>query len=317
MTAATGTSAPGTGSSSRGDGCSGSYSYLDEFSRFNCYILDLAAVAERGKSGVTSPGIDGSRARGGGFRSGPLRRGYRHGSFPRKARRSPGAVVLGTSFGRRQGAISHDCDAGGPRFGEPVSACRTGRRARVRSRRRRQRIRIRARPRRRPVPSGTPERFASESVFRGWSKVRKDANTEISDHMVEVSANGVALPPGEWNGTEAFVYEAEFCPEPVVDGELQLEVKVPRRLRPESKDLFVDVVLLNWIEVDYPRSTSFGVGQSAFWVEGEGVRSIGLDAADDGWLYFSPDQRRPLGRGKQRRGGRRSCWWAGHVRGGR
>ncbi len=104
--------------------------------------------------------------------------------------------------------------------------------------------------------------------FRGWSKPRNKAEAETADHSVRVSLAGVEIATAEWNGTEPFVLET-----PAVDaarlvrGDNALELTVPKR--PAGKDgaTLIDVVMLNWIEISYPRHEAIGDRQARFDLE--------------------------------------------------
>ncbi|MCP4663278.1 MAG: hypothetical protein GY856_48415, partial [bacterium] len=97
--------------------------------------------------------------------------------------------------------------------------------------------------------------------FRAWSKPSRKPDPEIADHRLEVSLNGVPVGSGEWNGDTGFVLTIPSVPgDALKSGKNVLAITVPKRmvtLREEPEPL-IDVVLLNWIEVTYPRHPGIG-----------------------------------------------------------
>lgn len=97
--------------------------------------------------------------------------------------------------------------------------------------------------------------------LRGWSRV---AGTKgMAEHAVRVDVAGATLATVEFSGRDEFVAELTVPRHAVRDGRLDLRFSVPERQLP-SGDLFVDVVLLNWVELVYERSPSFTPGQWPF-----------------------------------------------------
>lgn len=124
--------------------------------------------------------------------------------------------------------------------------------------------------------------------LRGWSRPR---NAEgLAHHQVSITANGKEVPPAQWDGTDPYTYHVEI---PVIDAgsdRLELEIRVGRRRLPETGDLFVDVVLLNWVEVEYLRESGLREGQSRFEVQADDEDEssfVDVVAAGEGWLYGS------------------------------
>ncbi len=126
--------------------------------------------------------------------------------------------------------------------------------------------------------------------LRGWSKPRDPEG--LPHHAISVMADGKDVGGGYWNGTEHFVDEIEI---PLTGSDrLELEIRVPRRKLPESGDLFVDVVLLNWIEIEYPRRAAFPEGQSRFGIQtgsNAEIPHFTVDAAAAGSIFLSSDLR--------------------------
>ncbi|RLE28339.1 MAG: hypothetical protein DRJ61_16620, partial [Acidobacteria bacterium] len=141
--------------------------------------------------------------------------------------------------------------------------------------------------------------------LRGWSKPRNAQG--LAHHEVSITANGNVVSPARWDGTESFVHEVEI---PITDANserLELEIGVPKRYLPETDDLFVDVLMLNWVEVEYLRESGMQEGQSRFEVrvdDGNERPQIEVVASGEGWLYGSSDGRVELLPGHNRLEGR-------------
>ena len=104
--------------------------------------------------------------------------------------------------------------------------------------------------------------------FRGWSDPRAKASPEVADHSVRVSIGGVEVATEQWNGTEPHLLAVpSLAASSLVQGDNLLEIQVPKR--PEGKDgaTLIDVVMLNWIEISYPRTRRVGERQAYFDVE--------------------------------------------------
>ncbi len=122
--------------------------------------------------------------------------------------------------------------------------------------------------------------------FRGWSKPRNAQG--LAHHEVSITANGRQVSPARWDGTDPFTHSLEI---PLYDSDLtrlELEIKVVRRHLPETNDLFVDVVMLNWIEAEYLRDGGLQEGQSRFEVKADDLGEmpvIDVVTAGEGWFY--------------------------------
>ncbi len=120
--------------------------------------------------------------------------------------------------------------------------------------------------------------------FRAWSKPLRKPDPEIADHRVEVSLNGVPVASGEWNGDTAYELIISRVPGHALRSDNNaLEITVPKRmvtLHDEPEPL-IDVVLLNWIEVTYPRHPGIGDEQ------------VRLEPAEDAhrpWLLVTAEE---------------------------
>ncbi|MCD4750973.1 MAG: hypothetical protein K8R59_16490 [Thermoanaerobaculales bacterium] len=269
----------------------GNYSYLDEYSRFNCYVLDL-------KTDDPLHGKDIGDGWGGDLAEGPMDL-FVHSHFeedtvmvryPEKPHepqerwywsrlsvtdREPFRLALTLDGVRRdertsQGKNAHDLQnltivgATGDDTREHLHEIFSSK------------------------LSATTQ-LVLRIGLRGWSKPR---NAEgLAHHQVSITANGKVIPPAQWDGADPFTHHVEVLLDDADSDRLDLEIKVERRRLPETGDLFVDVVLLNWIEVEYLRKSDLREGQSRFEVraadnEGE-TRPVDVVAESRGWLYGS------------------------------
>ncbi len=122
--------------------------------------------------------------------------------------------------------------------------------------------------------------------LRGWSKPRSKPDPELADHRVQVRLNGEDVAAGEWDGTRSHLLEVPALPAGrLLRGNNRLELKIPKRVGDaEGRDL-VDVVMLNWIEISYPRKRRVD-GQARFALAaGAAPLALGSDAGHDLVLY--------------------------------
>lgn len=93
--------------------------------------------------------------------------------------------------------------------------------------------------------------------FRGLSELRvpsthKD-DARPSDHTVEVSINGHALAPLQWNGRDEVRRELQVPLSALKAQRNTLTLTVPKRSVPwDAAGTLVDVVMFNWLEARYP-----------------------------------------------------------------
>jgi hypothetical protein len=103
------------------------------------------------------------------------------------------------------------------------------------------------------VSSDRPVRIRLD--FRGWSMPASRPTAETKDHLVEVSVNGQVAASTEWNNADQ-EHELKLPDIPsstLKPGPLSVTIRVPPRAGPKGMDSLVDVSLLNWVQVDYPR----------------------------------------------------------------
>ncbi len=100
--------------------------------------------------------------------------------------------------------------------------------------------------------------------LRGWSRPVHKPNPEMADHRVEVLLNGTEISSAEWDGTELYRLSIPDIPAKIFhQGKNDLALRVPKRTGGTDGDPLIDVIMLNWIEISYPRTAEIGGG----WVD--------------------------------------------------
>jgi len=87
--------------------------------------------------------------------------------------------------------------------------------------------------------------------LRGWSKPRHRERDALPHHELEILFNGRPVSSATWDGTDHQVHEFEISSRMIEEAGNELALKITKRMYPDSGDLLVDVVLLNWIELEY------------------------------------------------------------------
>jgi peptidase C25-like protein len=117
-----------------------------------------------------------------------------------------------------------------------------------------------------PAPGGA---VRVRLEFRGWSQPAMRPTAETKDHLVEVSVNGVVRGTTEWNNSEQghLLALPDIPASELAAGNLEIAVRVPARPG-QGQDSLVDVSLLNWLEIDYPRRATPPARQARLYVTG-------------------------------------------------
>jgi hypothetical protein len=90
--------------------------------------------------------------------------------------------------------------------------------------------------------------------FRGWSD--PFGKPTLPDHQVDVFFNDTLIGSGEWNGRETYLLNLPRVPtESVQPGENALTIQVPSRTPEDRQEPLIDVIYLDWIEIDFPRKS--------------------------------------------------------------
>lgn len=105
-----------------------------------------------------------------------------------------------------------------------------------------------------------PEPVRVTVEIRGWSQPARKAPL-LADHSVEIWFAGKNVATATWNNPEGMQrVVAEIPAGSVTPGMAKIEVHVPVRQNAETGEPLIDVVVLNSIEVDYPRSREMSLG---------------------------------------------------------
>ena len=115
--------------------------------------------------------------------------------------------------------------------------------------------------------------------FRALSQLQGH-HGDFPDHEVQLTLNGRPLGVATWDGKTTFRFErSDVPPELWNPTEVNtLELRVPARTPPGDTAPGVDVVMLDWIELEYPRRGDLGRQQTGFDVAPEGQGTVRLTA---------------------------------------
>ena len=113
---------------------------------------------------------------------------------------------------------------------------------------------------------------------RGWSLPRAKVDREVKDHVVELLLNGTPVGLDEWNGRDHHRVTLELPSSAFHRGDNRLGVRIPARtVGGESDEDLIDIVMVNWVEVSYPLSPEVGGAQVTFSLDEEtGGRRVDL-----------------------------------------
>lgn len=117
--------------------------------------------------------------------------------------------------------------------------------------------------------------------LRGWSDPRHRERTSLPHHEIEILLNGKVVERTTWDGKDHFIHEVSVPADLILEGANELSLRIPKRSYPESGDLVVDVVLLNWIEVEYEHLPVVGDDQLRLFPVGDGpIHRVEIRADD-------------------------------------
>jgi hypothetical protein len=211
-----------------GERLRGEYSFLDEFSRYACYVLSFS---------------DPEPARAESLDFGALE--------------APSAIALGTKYHIEQDLLRLRF---GQRSDEQREVWYWAKLASVGTDPFEQVLDLR------DLDRARGGYVAIKVSFQGWSRLRAKPDPQ-SDHRVELALDGEVLDAAEWDGQETYVLELEVAVDRIDGDEGTLSLQVPKRSFPSSGDPVVDVVMLNWIEVSYPWHAEIRPDQAQVFVE--------------------------------------------------
>lgn len=134
--------------------------------------------------------------------------------------------------------------------------------------------------------------------LRGWSQPHIPAVDKMAHHLVEVRLDDRLVGSGEWKGVERKVIEIVLPAAEVTAGSHRLSVKVPRRKLASSGDLLPDIVLLSWIELEYPTVALVKRPQTRLRLVGTGGVELRTDDGAEFAVYSTSGARFPSRRGR-------------------
>jgi hypothetical protein len=146
--------------------------------------------------------------------------------------------------------------------------------------------------------------------FRGISSIHLpagDKHQAFQEHVVELALNGHPVKRMTWNGRDEFEQELAIPASALKEKSNELVLSIPRRQLPwNDSQLAVDVVMFNWIELDYAIDGDLGPDSLPFQTGGTAAQSVQLRWHGEGEapaLYGDDGIRRPpvsLGDGRFR-----------------
>lgn len=109
--------------------------------------------------------------------------------------------------------------------------------------------------------------------FRGWSLPAQRPTPDTKDHLVEVSVNGRVAGSTQWNNIdqEHLLELPDLPASSLTPGPLTIQIRVPPRPGVNGTDSLVDVSVLNWVQVEYPRIARAPAKQVRVFAAGDGV----------------------------------------------
>ncbi len=118
--------------------------------------------------------------------------------------------------------------------------------------------------------------------------VQPDPKRHVSDHMIQVRLNGKLVQTLDWDGRQEIRRDLGVPAGLLREQANKLELQVTRRPLPGNADGFiVDVVMLNWMEVDYAIRGDFGSDAFAFSASGDGTIQFASTASGQPEIFGS------------------------------
>ncbi len=101
----------------------------------------------------------------------------------------------------------------------------------------------------------TAEKVSLRLHFRALSQPQGFNTAGLSDHQVNLSLNGTLIASAKWDGRATHLLELSALEVTAfAAGENKLRLSLVARTAANQSVPLVDVVMLDWIEIDYPRS---------------------------------------------------------------
>ena len=151
------------------------------------------------------------------------------------------------------------------------------------------------------LPLDLPGLVASDSErveiavhMRALSSQPEKTRSELPDHRVNFELGDRSLGRAEWDGRQRHLARLEGVPASALESAAPspapaLSMRIPRR-RPEgSEDALVDVVMLNWVEYDYPHDGLVGDQQLELRPASPGAGRLALQSTTGSGLMVYGD----------------------------
>ncbi|HET9031635.1 MAG TPA: C25 family cysteine peptidase [Dokdonella sp.] len=117
--------------------------------------------------------------------------------------------------------------------------------------------------------------------FRGISNLivpYAERDNRPDDHLVEVRVNGQLIQQISWSGRDEFAQSLSIPTRMLKEASNQLVLSIPKRtLRWDKTRTAVDVVMFNWIEIDYPIDHRLEAGSLPFQTADDSKQSFEMN----------------------------------------
>jgi len=131
--------------------------------------------------------------------------------------------------------------------------------------------------------------------LRGWSNLSTRPDESVLDHVLEAELNGRPIATKSWNGKGQHTWRLSVPASRLVTGDNTLTLRTPKRRDDEGR-MLVDVVLLNWIQVDYTKSPRLVPDRQQRFAVDDGGRRIQLElpGRPEAWRIYGSDGTRAV-----------------------
>ena len=102
--------------------------------------------------------------------------------------------------------------------------------------------------------------------LRGWSKAGRVS--KLPHHHAQVLLNGTLIGEATWDDQQDKILEVNDLEASLLSGKARIEIRVPKRVPDGAGEPMVDVILVNWIEIDAPRGGRIEAAQESFFLRG-------------------------------------------------
>ncbi|MFT4570891.1 MAG: hypothetical protein ACI8TX_001923 [Hyphomicrobiaceae bacterium] len=129
-----------------------------------------------------------------------------------------------------------------------------------------------------------------ELAVRGWSSQSGKARELAPDHRIEIRIGDILIAESEWDGTAMHTIEIKgLAASDFEAGEIELELKIPERIPEGTTDPVIDVVMVDWVTLDFPRLARLDAAQSAVRVEADSDARVVFGSLADAVIAYGDD----------------------------